>query len=69
MLNVRKVLKVQDKKEPAQITKLAIGKEGGIDGEGDEYETIVKLKCLACVKDLDRTNPAVAGLVDSVLLC
>lgn len=54
--------------KPAQITKLAIGKPGGIDPDIDNYDTLVSLKCLECNKQLDHTNPIVAGLVDSVLL-
>jgi len=54
--------------KPAQITKLAIGKPGGIDPEVDDYETVIQLKCHACNKQLDHTNQIVSGLVDSVLL-
>lgn len=53
--------------QPAQITKLAIGKPGGIDAEKDEYETHTTLKCLACQKELDKNHPEVKGLVESVL--
>lgn len=79
-LNIKQVLKVfshfpynliqepEERAKPAQITKLAIGKPGGIDPEVDNYDTIVSLKCLACEKQLDHTNPMVAGLIDSVLL-
>jgi ubiquitin carboxyl-terminal hydrolase 5/13 len=54
--------------KPAQITKLAIGKPGGIDPDVDNYDTIVTLKCLECNKALDHTQPQISGLIDSVLL-
>ena len=50
------------------MTKVAIGKPGGIDAETDKYNTEVKVYCHACAKYLDHTNPQVAPLVDSILL-
>jgi hypothetical protein len=42
------VLKEKDpaKQKPVQITKLAIGKPGGVDPDVDDYDTIVTVKCL-----------------------
>jgi hypothetical protein len=50
------------------VTKLAIGKPGGIDPEVDNYNTEVKVHCLVCKTDIDHTNPKVSPLVDSILL-
>jgi len=54
--------------QPAQVTKLAIGKPGGIDADTDKYDTIVQVWCHACQRALDHTRPEVAPLVDSLLL-
>jgi ubiquitin carboxyl-terminal hydrolase 5/13 len=68
-MNIKMVLKERDPaKKPAQITKLAIGKPGGVDADVDDYDTIVTVKCLQCNKELDHRQPILAGLVDSVLL-
>ncbi len=47
-MNIQMVLKEKDptKQKPVQITKLAIGKPGGVDPEVDDYDTIVTVKCL-----------------------
>lgn len=67
-MNIKMVLKEKDPaKKPAQITKLAIGKSGGVDPDVDDYDTVVTVKCLQCNKELDHKQPIVAGLVDSVL--
>ena len=34
--------------KPQQITKLAIGKPGGIDAETDKYDTSVVVHCREC---------------------
>ena len=53
-MNIKMVLKEKDPaKKPAQITKLAIGKPGGVDADVDDYDTIVTVKCLQCNKELD----------------
>ena len=70
-LNIKKVEKEiseDDKKKQQEITKLAIGKPGGVDAETDRYDTLVALKCLACNIELDRTAPHIASMVDSILL-
>jgi len=51
-----------------QVTKLAIGKPGGIDAETDKYDTNASVYCTACANELPLSNPTVASLVDSVLL-
>ena len=66
MLRIFKTPKAVD--APAKVTKLAIGKPGGIDPETDRWETSVKVYCHACDVYLDHTNPQIAPLVDSVLL-
>ena len=40
----------------------------GIDAETDKYDTVARVICRACNKDLDITHPEVAPLVASVLL-
>ena len=60
--------KEQGEKQPIKITKLAIGKPGGVDPDVDEYDTVVAVKCQACNKALDHRSPVLSGLVDSVLL-
>ena len=42
--------------DPVKITKLAIGKPGGIDFQAEEYETITKLICLQCNKEVKPSN-------------
>ena len=54
--------------EPVKVTKLAIGKPGGIDPEQDRFETAVKVWCHACQTHLDYTHPKISSMVDSVLL-
>ena len=49
------------------MTKLAIGKAGGIDAETDKYDTQVKVYCHVCQIYFDHTQWEVAPLVDSVL--
>ena len=54
--------------EAVKVTKLAIGKPGGIDPETDKFDVSVKVYCYSCNKYLDHTLPQVASLVDSILL-
>jgi uncharacterized UBP type Zn finger protein len=59
--------------KPQQVTKLAIGKPGGVDAETDKYDTHVVVRCRACINagllgELPLDHPRVASLVDSVLL-
>lgn len=67
VLRIWKVAKAQEG-EAVAVTKLAIGKPGGIDPEVDKYDTIVKVFCFSCNAYLDHTNPKIQPLVDSVLL-
>ena len=69
-------LKMIPKAEPAEgveqeaqkVTKLAIGKPGGIDADTDKYDTVASVHCKRCQCELPITNPAVASMVDSILL-
>lgn len=70
-LNIKQILKEKDpatKKEQQAVTKLAIGKPGGIDADTDDYDTVVALVCVACNIELERTEPQIASLIDSILL-
>ena len=49
------------------ITKLAVGKEGGIDHAPEEYEVITRVYCYACQQELDKSNPMLAPLVGSII--
>lgn len=51
-----------------KVTKLAIGKPGGIDAEQDKYDTKVKVICYKCNVKLDHENAKVKPIVDSILL-
>ena len=55
-------------KKPQEITKLAIGKPGGIDAETDKYDTSATVCCGTCKKDIPISHPKVASMVDSILL-
>ena len=70
------VLNIKDKKkevteintEPKTITKLAIGKPGGADFTGEEWEQILEVKCLICKKSFEyEKDPEIKSLVTSVL--
>ena len=70
MLNIkqRKKEKVQKDEEPKKITKLAIGKPGGADFTGDDWEQILEVTCLECNKTLDyEKDNEIKSLVTSVL--
>ena len=59
----------EGEEQPAQqITKLAIGKPGGIDADTDKYDTVATVHCKRCQCELPLTNPRVASMVDSILL-
>ena len=56
MMNVKQQKKEKTEKtddKPKMITRLAIGKPGGADFTGEEWEQIIELKCLECNKSLD----------------
>jgi uncharacterized UBP type Zn finger protein len=58
VLNLKKILiksMEEEQIDPEKITKLGINVEGGANFEGDKYETISSLRCLACNVDLDST--------------
>lgn len=67
VLKIQKVPKAKEG-EAVKVTKLAIGKPGGIDPEVDKYDTIVRVFCFSCNAYLDHTNPKIQPLVDSILL-
>ena len=68
LMNIKKVKKEGAAQEMQKVTKLAIGKPGGIDPETDNYEVRVIVHCLKCAKNLDVAHPKIQPLVDSVLL-
>jgi len=57
VMNIKKTKKVSG--APTQVTKLAIGKPGGIDPETDNYDTAVTVWCHKCQKHLDHFNPKI----------
>ena len=60
--------KVEKNEEPEKITKLAIGKEGGVSLQGEEYEFKVEVKCLSCKKTLPyQEDEDIKKLVDYIL--
>ena len=70
MMNIkqRKKENVEKNEEPKKITKLAIGKPGGADFTGEEWEQLIEVRCLICDKTLDYENDNVLkSLVTSVL--
>ena len=66
VMNIKKVPKQQDGK--VEVTKLAIGKPGGIDPETDKYDTVVSVFCYCCKKNLDIEHPKIKPHIDSILL-
>ena len=57
-----------DPKEVKKITKLAIGKPGGADFSGEEWEQIIEVKCLKCNNVLDyKKDVKLNDLVVSIL--
>ncbi len=70
MLNIKERKKEMVKKEdePQTITKLAIGKPGGADFTGEEWEQVLELVCLKCNQSLDyEKDPKIKDLVTSLL--
>ena len=71
MMNVKQQKKEKTEKkdeQPKMITRLAIGKPGGADFTGEEWEQIIELKCLECNKSLDyEKNETIKSLITSVL--
>jgi ubiquitin carboxyl-terminal hydrolase 5/13 len=66
VMNIKKVPKKSDGK--VEVTKLAIGKPGGIDPETDKYDTFVEVYCFNCCKTLDKEHAKIKPLIDSILL-
>lgn len=48
------------------ISKVAIGKAGGIDNP-DEYEVVTKARCNLCNVELDKANPLLQPVIDFVV--
>lgn len=68
-MSMRLVKKPEDPTQEAkEITKLAIGKPGGVDAETDKYDTVVRVFCLACASDISLKDPEVSSMVNSILL-
>ena len=65
-LNIKKIPRKD--KELTKVTKVAIGKPGGIDADTDNYDTEVKVFCYACNMKLDESHEKIKPLVDSILL-
>ena len=72
MMNIKQRKKEQtekkDDEKPKMITKLAIGKPGGADFTGEEWEQSIELKCLECNKSLNyEKDESIKSLITSVL--
>ena len=70
MMNLKQVKKEKKEKngEPQKITKLAIGKPGGAEIEGEDYEEKIEVKCLVCKKILPyEKDDDIKNLVNSIL--
>jgi len=50
-------MRPKEKREQQEITKLAIGKPGGVDPELDLYDTETCIYCYNCDKNLDPNHP------------
>jgi hypothetical protein len=58
-LNIKQIKKEISKTEEDsnnKITKLAIGKPGGVDFTGEEWELLLKMRCLMCKIEIDYTK-------------
>lgn len=56
-LNLKQIKKEsEDKDNNSKITKLAIGKPGGADFSGEEWELQLKMRCLMCNLEVDYTQ-------------
>jgi ubiquitin carboxyl-terminal hydrolase 5/13 len=69
VLNFKTVLKEKKpediKPEQKEITKIAIGKPGGIDFSDEEWELWTELRCLECNKNVDGAQ--YKGIIDSII--
>jgi len=68
VMNIKMVKKQLPPGEMKEITRLAIGIEGGADADAGRYDTFTSIRCLDCNKELDKTDPKCASMIDSVLL-
>jgi hypothetical protein len=66
--NLKMVRKPEVEGQEKEITKLAIGKPGGIDAENDKYDTIATIICKKCGKELDLAHPEVSNMASSIVL-
>jgi uncharacterized UBP type Zn finger protein len=55
VMNIKKTPKANID-EPTKVTKLAIGKPGGVDPEQDKFDTTVSVFCHKCNKYLDESH-------------
>ena len=70
VMNIKEQKVIEEKKEnePVKITKLAIGKPGGADFTGEQWEQIIQVSCKKCNKVIDyEKNEQLKSLVTSVL--
>jgi ubiquitin carboxyl-terminal hydrolase 5/13 len=66
VLNIKKV--PVENQGLTKVTKLAIGKPGGVDADADKYETRAEVYCYHCNLKLDTAHAKVKPIVDSILL-
>jgi ubiquitin carboxyl-terminal hydrolase 5/13 len=66
-MNIKKTAKANIDM-PTKVTKLAIGKPGGVDPETDRFDTSVTVFCNKCKKYLDVQHAKIKPTVDSILL-
>jgi len=59
---------VDPNEKPQEITKLAIGKPGGVDAEQDKFDTNTRVYCIPCNKTFDSANEKVGAMVTSILI-
>jgi ubiquitin carboxyl-terminal hydrolase 5/13 len=68
IMNIKKVpILIEGEAPKKEITKLAIGKEGGADVE-DPFETYTSVRWLQCDLEVDKTGAFIAPIVDAILL-
>jgi ubiquitin carboxyl-terminal hydrolase 5/13 len=68
-MNVKMTEKVLiGNEKPKEVTKLAIGKPGGVDAEADRWDTNASVFCTACKVTFLNENDKVANIIKSVML-
>jgi ubiquitin carboxyl-terminal hydrolase 5/13 len=67
-MNIKMTEKVLAEGEKKEVTKLAIGKPGGVDAEADKWDTNAKVFCTSCKVDFSNENEKVANMIKSVML-